>query len=307
MNDSLPDDRDRELAARLVESRDWPESEDGLVDALRAYRDVYDAIPQDAGRGAAIWAQIERTTRLGGSRPALRRVTPMRLVWGTVSIAAAVLILIMVPRILSPAAGQLLAEASTSQVEYQTVDGSLITLRPGSRVFGVEGSSEFRLEGEAFFSVTRNPERVFSVSTDFGRVEVLGTQFNVLATDALTSVYLEEGSVRFSAGSSEVILEPGQRVEADVRVMPTVESVSGAEDLDWMRGELVYESRSAGEVANELGRHFGIAIQIPVGVRSEFVTGTLVLGEQSAALADFALVLGGQFVESGSGLRFISN
>ncbi|MFT5143095.1 MAG: transmembrane sensor [Rhodothermales bacterium] len=307
MNDSLPDDRDRELAARLVESRDWPESEDGLVDALRAYRDVYEAIPQDARRGAAIWAKIERATRVGASRLAVRRFTPMRLVWGTVSIAAAVLILIAVPRILSPAPGQLLAEASTSQVEYQTADGSVITLRPGSRVFGTKVASEFRLEGEAFFSVTRNPDRIFSVATDFGRVEVLGTRFNVLATDTLTSVYLQEGSVRFLAGSSEVILEPGQRVAASERVMQPVESVSGVEDLDWISGRLVYESRSAGEVASELGRHFGITIQIPEGVRSEFLTGTLVLGEQSAALADFALVLGGQFVESGSGLRFIRN
>ena len=310
MSDSLPTDRDLKLANLLGQDARLPESgADPVVDALTEWRSAHQSTEVDKRAGARIWAGIERKTRAGSGRtaegrPALRLLTPMRLVWSTVSVAAAVLVLIVVPRLLSPASGQLVAQAAAEQTSYTTADGSTVLLRPNSSLFEL-GEHRLRLEGDGFFDVTSNPARVFSVETAGGLIEVLGTRFSVTARNEDTRVFLEEGSVRFSAGQGRVLLEPGQAVETNAGVIGPVVDSDGLEDLDWTRGEVRFDSRPAGLVAEELGWHFGLVLELPAETRSEAVSGRLVLSDRDRALEDFALVLGGRFVESGEALRFI--
>ena len=308
MNTSLPNDQDRELAARIGSEGGISEAGQGPVsDALRGmqydYRSERAADPRVSAR---LWAGIERSTRAGANRPGLRKVAPMRLIWGAVSVAAAVAVLMIVPRVLEPASGQVVAQAEAEIVVHTTEDGSRVTLRPYSRLFRT-GESAFRLEGEAQFEVVSNPDRVFSVSSPAGQVEVLGTRFVVAALESVTRVYLEEGSVRFRFASDELVtLVPGQRLTARNGGSALPLEVGGEEDTDWLRGELVFESRPAGDVAFELARHYGLNIELPEGVREDSLTGRLTLSGQDQALADLGLVLGGRFVSSGSGFRFIS-
>lgn len=309
MSDSLPTDRDLKLANLLGQEARLPESgadavADPVVDALTQWRSAHLSTEVDQRAGARIWAGIERKIRAGSGRPALRLITPMRLVWSTVSVAAAVIVLIVVPRLLSPASGQLVAQASEEQTSFTTQDGSSVLLRPHSSLYQL-GAHTLRLEGDGFFDVTTNPDRIFSVETAGGLIEVLGTRFSVTARNEDTRVFLEEGRVRFSAGQGKVLLEPGQAVETNAGVIGPVVDSDGAEDLDWTRGEVVFDSRPAGLVAEELGWHFGLVLQLPADARSEAVSGTLVLSDRDRALEDFALVLGGRFVESGEALRFI--
>jgi transmembrane sensor len=305
MSDSLPSDRDLKLANLLGQDAGLPESgADPMVDALTEWRSAHQSTAVDERAGARMWAGIERKTRAGSGRPALRVLTPMRLVWSAVSVAAAVLVLLVVPRVLSPAAGQLVAQASSEQISFTTEDGSTVLLRPNSALYQL-GEHALRLEGDGLFDVTSNPERVFSVETSGGLIEVLGTRFVVTARDADTRVYLEEGSVRFSAGQGNVVLEPGQAVETNAGVIGPVVNADGLEDLDWTRGEVRFDSRAAGLVAEELGWHFGVVLQLPAETRAEAISGRLVLSDPDRALEDFALVLGGRFVESGEALRFI--
>ncbi|MFT4604180.1 MAG: transmembrane sensor [Rhodothermales bacterium] len=307
MSDSLPTDRDLKLANLLGQEAALPESgTDPVVDALTQWRSAHQSADVDNRAGARMWAHVERKIRAGSDRPALRLITPMRLVWSTATVAAAaaVLILIVVPRLLSPASGQLVAQASNQQTLFTTQDGSTVLLRANSSLYQMEEHA-WRLEGDAYFDVTSNPERVFAVETAGGLIEVLGTRFSVTARDLDTRVFLEEGSVRFSAGQGNVLLEPGQAIETNGGVIGPVVASDGSEDLDWTRGEVFFDSRPAGLVAEELGWHFGLDLQLPADSRSEAVSGRLVLSDRDRALEDFALVLGGRFVESGEALRFI--
>ncbi|NNE70926.1 MAG: hypothetical protein HKN29_11275 [Rhodothermales bacterium] len=305
MSNSLPTNRDRELATAIGRAGRLPEDDAGeVVEALRELQAAHAQMPLDERAGARMWGNVERRIRAGADRPALRRVTPMRLVWGTVSVAAAVLILILVPRLVAPTSGQLVAQAESESAEYLAGDGSTVLLRPGSSLYRLSEDT-FRLEGEGFFDVTSRPERVFAVETVNGVVEVLGTRFVVTSRESRTRVYLEEGSVRFSSGEGQLLLEPGQAVESLAGVIGPVESTTGREDLDWTRGEVFFQSRSAGMVAEELGWHFGLSLELSEEVRTETVSGTLILEDRDQALQDFALVLGGRFVESGDALRFI--
>ena len=55
-----------------------------------------------------------------------------------------------------------------------------------------------RLQGEAYFDVTENPEAPFQISTTNTQITVLGTRFNVRAraTEPQTTVTVESGKVR---------------------------------------------------------------------------------------------------------------
>ncbi|HEY9046048.1 MAG TPA: FecR domain-containing protein [Ohtaekwangia sp.] len=113
-------------------------------------------------------------------------------------------------------------------VQYQTAsntltvslpDGSQVTLNSHSSLsYSASYNDDNRtvaLKGEAFFNVTRNPQKPFIIQANDAQVEVLGTSFNVLAYDSLSAVevVVETGVVKLSvpALKTEVKLEAGQK------------------------------------------------------------------------------------------------
>ncbi len=310
MDDSLLNERDRQLAASLSDSGGGiQDGQDGLVDAIRDYAAEYRKTEIAPRAGTRLWASVERATRSGAGRPSLRLVSVKKLAWGGMAVAAAIAILLIVPGVLEPADGQVIAEAMAEQVEYRTSDGSTVLLRPYSRLFSTGEIDSYRLEGEAFFDVIPNSERTFSVVTVSGAISVLGTRFNVEAVGVETTVFLETGSIRFETTSGSVMLRPGEVVHASNGVVgaPTPSPSSGVEETDWTQGQLVFEGRTAREVAGELSRHYDVGLDIPTGVGQETLSGRILLAQRAQALEDFALVLGGRFVQAGDGQRFIRN
>jgi transmembrane sensor len=110
--------------------------------------------------------------------------------------------------------------------EYHLSDGSTVTLHKDSQLrlspdFG-ELKREVYLTGEAFFNVTKNPEKPFLVYTGSVVTKVLGTSFKVSSyeADANVSVAVSTGKVtvfkknKSSAKGSlsdEIILTPNQQ------------------------------------------------------------------------------------------------
>lgn len=80
-------------------------------------------------------------------------------------------------------------------------DGSEAILNAKSSVVYNEDSWEnerkIYLEGEAYFKVKKGEK--FTVITNSGSVEVLGTEFNVFATDAIFEVKCHEGKVKVTS------------------------------------------------------------------------------------------------------------
>jgi transmembrane sensor len=113
-------------------------------------------------------------------------------------------------------------------------DSSTVTLQPESeleypKVFA-KNKREVHLKGEAFFQITRNPNRPFLVLTDELVTQVLGTSFTVKSFEkdrnasvsvktGRVSVYskLEEQSAKESASKEirGVVLKPNQQVLFD--------------------------------------------------------------------------------------------
>lgn len=197
---------------------------------------------------------------------------------------------------------QLLAESGNQIEEVILADGSRTMLRPHSSLYIVEENDQSRvysLEGEGYFTVTQNPNRIFSVQTKQGIVEVLGTRFNLRNWNNETTVYLEEGSVQLSLPdkSESVVLNPGEQsgITETLEIIDPY-TASPEQFTGWLRQELVFSNRRAEDIFKELEFHFNINIDAPRQVLDEQLGGSISLESKESSLDDLATVLGGEFI-----------
>jgi|LSQX01.2.fsa_nt_gb ferric-dicitrate binding protein FerR (iron transport regulator) len=117
-------------------------------------------------------------------------------------------------------------QASTSYAQTQTVtlpDGSTAKLSPCSQIIYPKSFSNrtrrVMLVGEAFFDVTKDPKRQFTVSAGKMKIIVHGTLFNVSSylSDEEDEVALVEGSVEMhlDSGQTSILLKPGEMIKYD--------------------------------------------------------------------------------------------
>lgn len=146
-------------------------------------------------------------------------------------------------------------------------DNSEVYLGAGSKLTFPEkfkaGSREVSLEGEAFFEVTKNPQRPFIIHTRSVQTKVLGTSFRIEAfRNHPLVVSVATGKVRVDdfAGAgvrSLAVLTPGQQVTyangAAVNASTAVEDVKA-----WKDGRLVFNKRSMQEITTVLERWYNV-------------------------------------------------
>lgn len=153
-------------------------------------------------------------------------------------------------------------------------DGSVVMLNSGSTLtypssFAGMEKREVYLKGEAFFKVTKNPERPFIVSTDHMYTQVFGTVFNVSAyeEDTMVEVVLVEGSV--GVGKTEEstfqnlqMLKPSQKASnvSSVDNVFLIENVDVTPYISWTKGVLSFENTSMTEIIKRLQRQYNIQI-----------------------------------------------
>ncbi|WP_373549259.1 FecR family protein [Haliscomenobacter sp.] len=124
-----------------------------------------------------------------------------------------------------------LKNTTFSDQKITLADGSLVVLKPGSSLIYNKNFNktkrELHLHGEAFFDVTKNPQKPFIVHAGKLTAEVLGTSFSIknaedsknVLVDVLSgkvSVYAEKKAPIASNSTLDrpsVILTPNQRVK----------------------------------------------------------------------------------------------
>jgi len=161
---------------------------------------------------------------------------------------------------------------STLNNDRQTVqlpDGSTVKLNSGSVIkfpdkFPGE-NREVKLEGEAFFSVTKNGKS-FVITTNNARVTVLGTEFNVWTRDEKTKVIVKEGRVnveQIKVKNENVILSKDQESVITKNSKPSPpENVNADYLLGWLNNKLVFNRTSLNEIAGELERCYNVKIKL---------------------------------------------
>ncbi len=123
-----------------------------------------------------------------------------------------------------------------------------------------------QLKGEAFFDVEKGKR--FDVNTDFGKVSVLGTEFNVLSRDSIFKVSCYEGLVQVIYNEEEVKLPAGTEfiLTSDKEKKSTI---ANAEPY-WLKNMSVFENAPFKAVIEELERQYNIKVQYPSDLSIQF-------------------------------------
>ncbi|WP_431135981.1 FecR family protein [Psychroserpens mesophilus] len=134
----------------------------------------------------------------------------------------------------------------TNYGEQKTIallDGSEVIMNSKSILtYDEDNWSEERtlhLEGEAYFKVKKGS--AFSVVTDNGKVQVLGTQFNVNSESDLFEVVCFEGKVSVKTKDEDVILLPSNSVRR-INGNAIEKRISPEGSPSWINGESSFKS-----------------------------------------------------------------
>ncbi|MGB9746599.1 MAG: FecR family protein [Bacteroidales bacterium] len=173
-------------------------------------------------------------------------------------------------------------------------DGSKVWLNAGTRLrfpaYFDNVKREVWLEGEAFFEVARNPERIFYVHTTDITIKVVGTSFNVKAypDEEMIETTLLSGIVKIEPNDSknktekDIILKPNYKaiyyknkrteriiektnntVPSQVKTDKIVSlQVNAENDVSWKEGKLIFDNETLQVIAKKLERRYGVTITI---------------------------------------------
>lgn len=252
-----------DVAGQLPE---WHDPEQGLERVMRRAQGL--ETPVIPLRRTPAHHRRRRSSRTGPRWSALARVAAVLF-----AVAAAGAIWLVAGDAMMPQpAVQNYATGAGQRATLTLSDGSRILLGPESEV-GVpsrfrRGVREVHLRGRALFEVAHDPRRPFHVHSSGVLTRVLGTRFVLRAYpgEEHVDVAVSEGRVAFRASEGapeeDVILAGGQvgRFESGAaRLVPgaRVEAL-----FDWTEGRLVFRDLPLHEVAQELGRWYGVEVRI---------------------------------------------
>ncbi|WP_163711331.1 FecR family protein [Mangrovibacterium lignilyticum] len=157
--------------------------------------------------------------------------------------------------------------APNGQISNVTLfDGTNVWLNAGSNLkykqsFGGENREVF-LEGEAFFSVTKDKKIPFIVHAGNSAIKVHGTQFNVKAyeNEPVIETVLVEGKVEFLSDNEDVMMKPGEQLRF-TRKSGDVETkeVNTDEFTSWKGGKIYFNDETLLSLTKQLERWYEVS------------------------------------------------
>lgn len=185
-------------------------------------------------------------------------------------------------------------EAGESR-EITLEDGSQVHLSAGSAIstmFAPDRRIVALLRGEAFFRVSADAARPFSVQAEDLTVTVIGTAFDVGFTPRTFSVAVASGTVavKYAGGDRAVALSAGDKLSIDRTSGQPVRSAIAGEDIAaWRSGRLIVENAAFADVIDAIGRHHsGLIVIADASLQQRRVTGVYDLSNPSRALRALA-------------------
>ncbi len=181
----------------------------------------------------------------------------------------------------------------TAAQEIRTIalaDGSRVVLDRGS-VLKVAFERRLRrvelFSGEANFSVAHDSTRPFVVMAGEKRIQVVGTEFDVLRQPERLQVTVTQGLVAVGAAESDRTdyrLAAGDQLEqhkGEAAVLRRVEPGSAA---GWRKGVLIYRDSPLEDVAADLGRYLGTPVRLGPGTEEMTFSGVLRIADGQAMI-----------------------
>ena len=202
-------------------------------------------------------------------------------------------------------------KVATSKGEHRKLilpDSSTIWLNESSQVeyakdFNGQKERHLQLQGEAFFEVTKNPDRQFVVEAGTTNTTVYGTTFNLKASaDDGVQVALMEGKVSFSErnGNWSEILTPGEQAYVNRRGQHGKNTFTDTNFMFWKSHSLHFTNRSVQDVLSVVGKsyHTKFILQDTLIARQQITTA--VQGDAVQQAIDvLQVLLDVQFIKKG--------
>jgi len=180
-------------------------------------------------------------------------------------------------------------------------DGTKVTLNSSTSLrfpFRFKGTTrEVYVDGEAYFSVSKDPSRPFIVHTPLTSIRVLGTKFNVNTYQkGSVKTALLEGSVSTEANNltkPPVLLRPGNEASFEIQNGFKTHPFDKDDVLSWLDGIYYFHNITIEQLAKVISRNFGVLVKIEnpsLGGRS--VTGVMDRNNLPELLSDLSMTAG---------------
>lgn len=130
------------------------------------------------------------------------------------------------------------------------------------------------LDGEAYFEVTKNRHKPFTVQSDAMRVRVLGTTFNFKSDKncRIAEATLIEGEIEVKGNKEEgqIILAPGQRAELNKNNgRLTVKQVNAKLDAVWHDNLIPFQQADIFTISKALERFYDVKIILSPDIQAD--------------------------------------
>ncbi len=141
-----------------------------------------------------------------------------------------------------------------------------------------------KLEGEAYFEISKDKAHPFVVQTTNQEVEVLGTHFNINSyhDEAAVATTLLEGSVRVrhlgpettsaQAGRDDVVLKPGDQALNDGNAIQ-VKKADIEKIIDWKNGEFNLDHQPFRTAMRKIARWYNVELVYDASVPDNIQSG----------------------------------
>ena len=136
---------------------------------------------------------------------------------------------------------------------------SASTLRYPTAFNGTDRTVE--LEGQAYFEVAKNAAQPFKVTVGHMEVQVLGTDFDVMAypDESTINTTLLAGSVQIKEGSALQLLQPGQQAVVSTNAI-AVKNADLKKVTAWKNGLFVFNNMALPAILREVARWYDVEI-----------------------------------------------
>ncbi len=183
------------------------------------------------------------------------------------AVAAAIVLMVMASAFFARFYKQEVVCHNAERLEHVLPDGSKVELNAGSSLslhpYWWFVSREVTFAGEGFFSVQKGKR--FTVKSQQGSTEVLGTSFNIYARDSLYKVFCSTGKVKVTDRNNEGewIIHPDEMAVIGKPNTPGYVTPSSKEMvLNWKADKLFFSGETLRQVMAELERQYDVKIQL---------------------------------------------
>lgn len=266
------------------------------------------AATPDAGEIQSQLEEIWKKARLTDSTPSRPHFRLQLIRWAAV---AAVLLAVITVALLRYESGHTARQNQSAQhyktwkapygVTYRVTlpDGSTVKINSGTTlsypVHFAADRREVKLEGEAYFEVTKNPRRPFLVHAGNLTVRVLGTAFNVKAykDDQNVETTLIHGRIQVvmdDAPDRKILLSPNEKLTVSKRFSNTkaahlpgalpyklqtiATTATDINEIAWLDRKVAFTNESFGEVAKVIERKYNVKLVFQQEqLKNELITG----------------------------------